>query len=252
MNATIMRNYNCKDEELPVICTIASTSLKRDIADFADYSPKFNTEYINTFEQAIAATIDVVEPQAETMERKMITERMRSEMDGLIDPLNRLSGYIRLAPSLKMSDADFGISQLRKAITAKDPESVIASLHLLNVNITKYMNLLVEQGFGDNLANLFRETASALADDKQKQAAIISNRRLIVQNNMVKFNILYDQLVEILSFGKILYKNSNAAKLQDYTFNSLKKLVHGSSTSSTDAASKTVANAPDTQAGASK
>jgi len=36
------RNYNCKDEELPVICRFAAFSLKRDIADFTAFSPKFN------------------------------------------------------------------------------------------------------------------------------------------------------------------------------------------------------------------
>lgn len=33
------RNFNCKDEELPIIATLAQKNLERDLADFAAYSP---------------------------------------------------------------------------------------------------------------------------------------------------------------------------------------------------------------------
>jgi hypothetical protein len=39
------------------------------------------------------------------------------------------------------------------------------------------------------------------------------------------FNGLNEQLSEILAVGKILYKATDAVKVQDYTFNQLKKLM---------------------------
>ncbi len=46
MKTNSNRSYGCKDEELPVICGYAAFSMKRDLADFTAYSPKFDEEYI--------------------------------------------------------------------------------------------------------------------------------------------------------------------------------------------------------------
>jgi len=238
MNQNNSRNYSCKDEELPVISKFALTSFKRDAADFMDYSPRFNQEYISGFESKITSAINVIEPQSETMERKLITGRLYATMDGLIDPINRLSGYITLAPDLKMSPADFGLAQLRKGANSRDAENVISSLHLVNTNINKYKENLVAEGMNEALVNQFVDAYNSIDSDKQKQNEILSNRRSIVQNNITLLNDLWDTLSEVFSIGKILYKASDAAKLQDYTFNTLKKQVHGTSSTTGDVSTK--------------
>jgi hypothetical protein len=70
------RNYNCKDEELPVICKNASTYLKRDLADFYVFSPVFDMNYVNVFETKIDSIDELVLPKIETEEVKKITKRL--------------------------------------------------------------------------------------------------------------------------------------------------------------------------------
>jgi len=220
------RDYNCKDEELPVICRFAAFSLKRDLAEFTAFSPKFNEAYAAGFETKIAAVSEVVEPKSETLELKTITGRLYGTLDGLIDPINRLSGYIALAKaSLTISSADFGLTQLRKSINTRDAEGAMKNLHTVNANITKFNVILSAQGLTEELSNLFVTAAASIATDKQRQYEIVSNRKTIVQNNLALFNALFDQLSEICTVGKVLYKTTNAVKLQEYTFNDLKKRV---------------------------
>jgi len=220
------RNYNCKDEELPVICRFAAFSLKRDIADFTAFSPKFTAAYAAGFESKIAAVSEVVEPKSETLELKTITGRLYGTLDGLIDPINRLSGYIALAKkNLTISSADFGITQLRKGINTRDAEGALKSLHTVNANIAKFNDILSAQGLTEGLSNAFVAASASIAADKQMQYEIVSNRKTIVQNNIALFNTLFDQLSEICTVGKVLYKTTNALKLQEYTFNELKKRV---------------------------
>ena len=225
------RDYNCKDEELPVICRFAAFSLKRDLADFTAFSPKFNEAYAAAFETKIAAVSEVVEPKSETLELKTITGRLYGTLDGLIDPINRLSGYIALAKAnLTISAADFGITQLRKGINTRDAEGAIKSLHTVNANIAKFNVILGAQGLTEELSNLFVTAATSIAADKQRQYEIVSNRKTIVQNNVALFNGLFEQLSEICTVGKVLYKTSNTVKLQEYTFNELKKRVRRTTT----------------------
>lgn len=227
MNSTQVRNYNCKDEELPVICNYALSSLKRDAVDFLSYSPKFSETYIGDFETKIEGLTDLIEPKSETVQLKNITDGTYNAMDALIDPLNRVIGYIKLGNLEKsISVVDFGLTALRKSINSRDAEGVLKSLHTVNVNLLKYKTELMAQGLTDELLAKFTGAETLIAQGKQKQYEIVSNRRGIVQNNCLVCNEVYAQLTEILTVGKILYKATDNAKLQDYSFNELKKMVN--------------------------
>jgi hypothetical protein len=226
MATTNPRSYNCKDEELAVTCSFAVFSLKRDLADFTAFSPKFNQEYVTGFETKIASVNEMIMPQSETMDLKNITARLYATMNGLIDPINRVSGYLKFAqPVLKISAADFGLATLRKSITAKNAEGVIDNLHIVGNNLTKHAAILEKQGLKAELTARFTDAATSIAADNQKQYEIMSNRANIVQNNLGLFNSLYEQLTEILRVGKILYKATDASKTQEYNFTAMKKKV---------------------------
>lgn len=220
------RIFNCKDEELPVVSKAAAFALKRDLAEFSAYSPKFNGVYVTDFETKITVVTDLLEPQSETLAKKIITERYSATMNGLIDPINRVTGYLNLAKvNLNITPASFGFAALRKSIENHDIEGVIDDLHIVLANIHTYKAPLAEQGLTDGLIDVLTAAFKSMAADKQQQIEITSNRRSIVQNNVSLLNELYEQVGEILSVGKILYKATNPAKLADYTFTELLKNV---------------------------
>jgi hypothetical protein len=226
MAILLPRSFNCKDEELPVICKFTLFNLKRDLADFTAYSPMFNDEYVASLEYKIIEVSDLLEPKSETVQLKAITERLYGTMNALINPINRLTGYINLAhESLNVSPADFGLTLLRKGINSKDAESVIKNLHLVVSNINRNKEILTTQGLQDELIAVFTQSITSVSADKQTQYEIISNRKTLVQNNVGLLNGLFNQITEIMTIGKILYKDNNAAKLQEYTFSELKKRV---------------------------
>lgn len=226
MKTVSLRDYGCKDEELPTLCKFAAFSVSRDLADFSAYSPKFNPIYVKDFETTIAAAAEVIEPESETAEQKAITNRIKSTLDGLLDASNRLTGYLDLAKGkLNMTPTDFGIKHLRKSIASRDSEGAINSLHLINGSIAKYKEILSEQGLKEDLIAKFANAATSIASDKQKQYEMITHRKGIVHNNLSLLNGLYKQLTEILKTGKILYKSTDPVKRQEYTFTDMKKRV---------------------------
>jgi hypothetical protein len=220
------RNYNCKDEELPVICNFVLFSLKRDLAEFSSFSQKFNEGYVTGFETKINGISDLVEPKSETVQLKTITDGVYTAMDGLIDPINRVTGYMTLGKLDKtISVADFGLTQLRKSINTRDGENVMKCLHTVNLNLVKFSTELSPQGLSADLTDKFSTALTVIAEGKQKQYEIVSNRKSIVQNNLSVLNDLYSELCEILAVGKILYKATDSVKLQEYSFSELKKQV---------------------------
>lgn len=243
MSTSNNRIFNCKDEELPVVSKFAAFGLKRDLADFTAFSPTFKLEYVTDFETKISVISDLVEPQAETLAKNLITDRLYATMAGLVKPLNYLSGYLALSKgSLKISDTDFGLIRLRKSINIKDVEGVLANLHVVIANVTTYKAALMEKGLTEEMITGLNLASQSLAADKQQQYEIMSNRKSIVQNNISLLNGVYEQLTEILSVGKIMYKASDAAKLADYTFADLLKKVRQSRKSAPEVAVATENN----------
>lgn len=223
------RSYNCKDEDLPAICSFALISLKRDQADFMAFSPKFNPEFITGFEASIDSVNEIAMPKTETLALKKSTELLYETMEGLIDPINRVSGYLSMAkPVLKMSAADFGLTQLRKDVNSRNAEGTVSKLHTLSANLSRYATELSAQGLTPELSGLFTTAAAAIETENEQQYQILSSRKSIVQNNLNLFNGLNEQLVEILRIGKILYKATNPVKAQEYNFTALKKKVSSS------------------------
>lgn len=220
------RKYNCKDEELIPICKYAAFSLKRDLNDFTAYSPKINDAYVAAFEEKIGEVSEVLNPKIETIMLKSITAELYEAMTGLIDPINKVGGYLKLAgASVPVSAKDFGLPMLRKKANAKDAEGVVQGCKLVHANLLHYKAQLAEQGLTDVLIAVFETTAATVAEKNQKQYEIISSRKNIVQNNLNLFNELFLQLSEICEIGKILYKGKDALKLREYTFTELKKNV---------------------------
>lgn len=221
-----LRDYNCKDEELPVVCKFTALNLNRDLSEFSAYSPRFTSEYVSGFESDIRAAMDLVEPASETLELKMIHADQVSAMDGLLDPINRLGGYVNLAQlSPAISTADFGISSLRKAINKRDPEGVVGSLHVINSNVDKFKPALAEQGLTEELVAQLKLAAVDIDNGKQRLYEIKQRRKALVQNNLSVLNSLFAKQTEILSVGKILYKQTDPVKLQEYSFTQLMKNV---------------------------
>ena len=224
------RNFNCKNEELPVICRFNLFSLKRDQTYFVDYSPIFGEEFIAGYENQINEVNELIQPKNEMTAQKVITERLFNSIDSLIVPVNHLTGYINMSNGeLKITPEGYGLSALRKCIRAKDPEGVMQNLNLIIANNNKYNDVLAEKGFKPELAARFTDAATSIAADKQAQYEMMSNRKLIVQNNMGLLNALNDTLSQVLSIGKILFADTDPAKAKEYTFAQLLKQVHRAS-----------------------
>jgi hypothetical protein len=226
MKNSTPRSFNCKNEELPVVCGFLAISLTRDLSDFTTYSPVFDQAYVDGFKAKTEAVQELVQPKSETLELKLITDNLYGTLDRLISPINYLEGYISLAgKKIPISAADFGLVQLRKSARSRDVENVLTSLHTVTSNINKYKPVLTEKGLSAELINQFSDATISLSEAKKKKYKLVSNRAALVQNNMGLLNELNDHLVEICDIGKILYKQTDKAKLKDYTFTQMMKQV---------------------------
>lgn len=223
------RNFNCKIEELPVVCRFNLSNLKRDLNDFIRYSPIFGDSFVTNYEEQIDNVAELILPKTEIAAQKVITERLHGTISSLIVPVTHLKGYITMCKGISISPKSYGLSALLKSIRAIDPEGVMQNLNVVFSNNNKYAEMLAEKGFKPELAACFTNAAASIAADKQAQYEIISNRKLIVQNNTSTFNALNETLTQVLSIGRIIYANTDPVKAKEYSFTQLKKQVRRAS-----------------------
>ena len=226
MSTNASRNFNCKNEELPIICGFSAISLNRDLNDFSAYSPQFNSGYVEIYKANIDAAQELVQPKAETVQLKMLNEHIYTTLDSLLSVVNHVEGYLGLAQkTVPLTATDFGLTQLRKSCRSRDLENVLAQIRTVKGNMMKYQSELAAKGLSETLIGKFEETEAQLAENRNTKYKIVSNRMSLVQNNIGILNSLHDQLTEICKIGKILYKQTDKAKLNDYTFSYLMKQV---------------------------
>ena len=220
-----IKNYNCKNEELPVIAEYLSFSLKRDLDDFTAFSPKFNDVYVAAFEAKIVEVTEILNPHAETVSLKSVTAHLYKDMDALIDPIARTERYVKMAgAAISISVKDFGLVKLRQKIRSRDAEGVLAELKMVNGYIDTYKLALSAQGLSDEMIALFANSATLIHDNNQRQYEILSGRKKLVENNLHLFNELYSVIAEICDTGKVIYRGKPGAQ-KEYTFSELKKRV---------------------------
>jgi hypothetical protein len=220
------KSYNCKDEELLVICRNAVKCLKRDLTDFIAFSPIFDETYIVGFEEKINFVDGLVCSKTETAELKKITRRLYETMDSLIDPIAKIHSYLLLAKkTVGVSAKDIGLAMLSRKISDRDAEGTRQTLLFVITFLEKYRVQLYAVGFSDSVIDQFNDAVSSITEDNKLQFNIINKRKAILQTNVSVLNDLYAQLIYVLNVGKSLYKNVNTLKFKEYSFSSLKKGV---------------------------
>jgi len=221
-----VRMFSCKYEELLPISKFTLFSLKRDIAEFSAFSNRFNDEYVTETEAMINVVENLLEPQAETLSFKMISRTMEQQVSELNKLLLHIEGYLKLMKNVPgVTPKTFGVTALHKCMYSYEYEGLLKNLKLLISNVLNNLTALQDRGMPAVMPQTLQKLHDVIAENRQKQFEIKSNRAAIVQNNIKTLNDLYLRLSEIYSIGKVLYKITDPAKYGDYTFSALLKKV---------------------------
>ena len=221
MNEPIQKLFSCKYEELAPIGRFILFSLRRDIVEFGAFSSRFNGSYVSETETLIVAVENLIDPQSETLAKSLISKRMIDTLGSFSINIDKVEGYLKLSKNdLGITPSAFGITQLRKNINDKNYEAVLKLTTALIAAIEKYKARLAFYGLTNEVVSNLTNALNSLKNDYQQRYEILSNRRLIVQNNLGTLNDLYLRINEIGTIGKIIFKN-DSVKLSEYTFSKL-------------------------------
>lgn len=224
------KKFNCKIESLSVIGGFLLVSFVNDKQKFIDYSPVFNDPFEANFRTKQILCAEMVTAEEVVKLQKSTTIQLGKKMTDLRLVLNPLEGYIKLAGAkLDIQVADFGVKQVRDAISAKMPEPALSGLKLLVANLNRNKAALETVGYKAATVDELGVYISEITALNEKQNEL-KNKRSRTSDEIIKENnALWDIMAVVFNGGRAIFRGVDEVKLREYTFAHVKKRVQSAS-----------------------
>lgn len=219
------KNFHCKIEDLPAIADFVLACIRRDIADFNNYSELFNQEYLSDLNLKKQECTDLIMTDSVNIALKSVTKRLYENLKKLRTLLVLMEGYIILAKK-DINNDKLGIVKIRKNIKAGNVEGVVFSLRVFINNLNEWETILTSKGMKQEHIEALDHLLTIIESLNMEQNELLSKRSQNCLNNMNMFNNLWDMLSDIMLVGKAIYKSTNESKLKDYTMLQIKRRMN--------------------------
>ncbi len=219
------KNFHCKIEDLPAIADFVLACIRRDIADFNNYSELFNQEYLSDLNLKKQECTDLIMTDSVNIALKSVTKRLYENLKKLRTLLVLMEGYIILAKK-DINNDKLGIVKIRKNIKAGNVEGVVFSLRVFINNLNEWETILTSKGMKQEHIEALDHLLTIIESLNMEQNELLSKRSQNCLNNMKMFNNLWDILSDIMLVGKAIYKSTNESKLKDYTMLQIKRRMN--------------------------
>ena len=233
------RKFNCKIEEVPAIAGYLAQRLRADLVDFIEFSDIYSEDYITQLVAQINVCNQLIAPDAFTKEIKTITNQIDEKAKTLRISLNKVEVYFGMADGKMTITADsMGAKQLRDSINNGNSEGIVKHSHNLLSNINNNLAVLQTKGLKPTLVEEMTQLVNDIETFGNDQNFRITERNRHTDENIGKYNELWDMNTFILDTGRALYRGINATKLDDYTLATILKRLNAKGTSKKDEAPK--------------
>jgi hypothetical protein len=219
--------FHGRIEVLPVIGQFVVESYSRDVADFSAYSPVFTVGLVAEIEKQIELCRNATRSWIFIKELKTVSVALYATIGSVRVKMNALEGYVHLAGStLDLTYADFGIVEVRRAVSRKNAETVPEAIRQLLINVKRNFTALQAVGMQQTLYAEIEKLAMEIDRLNARQNVVESERNLQTEADLHLFNDLWLAIAPIFETGKALYRGVDEARLKDYTFAQLEKRLH--------------------------
>ncbi len=238
------KNFSCKIEELPSVAEWCNSLLKNNLDDFKDYSPDFNSQYVNSVGEKITIVSDLVSTKLYLGDVSVITRKLYDNMDAARPWLLKLEGYIKRAESTLITPAkNFDIKLVRANIRSRDAEGFSKNLTSLLQICDKNASILEAKGMKPELIAKLKDILLNNSKFAKEQNDSILLKEKAVNDNMKTLNDLWKDCQNIMDAGKRIYKYNKPEMIKNFTMTHIKKLInHTSAKNNTSNDNNTVAN----------
>lgn len=221
-------------EELPVVADLLLLLLKRDQDYFTSFSLDFNEVYRTNVETQILRIQNLTSPQTISAEKAKLTSTRYQVMEQIKHVLNRVDAYVyRASDQLQVLSADFGIREAKQELKRKNVEGSVMRMKEVEQNIANNLRALQTKGYKIELGLELQTLTQRMADMNLLKIEMISQRKQLVIDNHIQYQLLWNFIVEISDIGKLVMR-ADKSKADEYKFCNLLNHIRKATTGSRD------------------
>ena len=216
---------NCRIAEVPLIGRIYIANLQRDMELLAVKYKYYTAESIKEQLDKLVVVEGLVSPVTVLESKKTVTKRIRTTIHEIRTHLNDLERFIKHSKNLSLPLKSFRLHEVREMIKSRNVDGLIQCTKDTMVFVDDNLAALKLKGLTVEERQYYDDVIEQLAADKVLQAAKVSTRRVLSQDNINTINDFLRDMVLGLGDGYSFF-HDNPALQKDYTFVHLHVLVH--------------------------
>ena len=219
---------NCRISEVPLIGRMYISNLQRDIdLLFAKYK-YYTSENTKMQLDKLILVEGLISPVTVLESKKTVTKRIKTTMEEIRPHLKDLENFINHTKKLSLPLESFRLHEIREMIKIHNIDGVIQCIKDTMVFVDENLAALKLTGLTDEERQYYEDVIAKLAADKVLQAAKVSTRRVLSQDNINTINDFASDMLLGLSDGFAVFAK-NPALQKDYVFVHLRgqvRLLH--------------------------
>ncbi len=208
--------------EIPVLADRILNSFKRDKSYFEKYSPKFNYEFLTTFEEKVNRLINLADSQTDNGQIMLAKEKIGTLISNFNPLLDILQTYLqRNFPITGLRVADFRLNDLRETLNKKCVWEIQRSCMKLINRLEENLEDFIDKGFIMILISDFRFLIKKLSEVEDELAEAIHQQGVVSDEFLYIDNQVVDFLNTIIESTTAVFGEDDSAKRDDYAIEKL-------------------------------
>ena len=208
---SIQRDYRMADADLSMFASNLTATVNADIADFAEFgidAAKMTafTALCNQFE-SLPTDNSII---GDVMEASYLRDEQRNL---LLDQMHKLAGRVEA----KWGADSFQYRKLDFSQPSRLTDNLLAQTgRVMHLKLSGYLTQLSEFGLTQALLDDFLAQIETFEIKKNNQSLVDAMRREKTFERIKMGNEVYEMVVRLCNFGKMLYEKKNPAKYQSF------------------------------------
>ena len=216
-------NHHFSPTDIPILADRILGNFKRDFSYFEQYSPKFNYEFLASFEDKVNRLLNLVGASQTSNDRNSQSKEKIALIINSFNPLlDILRSFLRSNfPKTGLRVSDFRLNEVREALNKKCVWEVQRSCLKLIGQLEDKFEDFIDKGFMSVLIADFHFLIKKLGNLEDELAEVTHQQGMVSDEYRYIDNQVVDFLNTIVESTTAVFGEDDCAKRDDYTIEKL-------------------------------
>jgi len=213
--------------EIPIIANQVLRNYRRDRSYFEHYSPKFNNEFLISFEEKVDTIVHHPSQQALENEIAKADEKIKAIINHFNPLLDITEAFIRCVPKVSgLTIEIFSLDKLRDALNRRCIWEILRSCHKMINELELQIEEFIDRGFHSVILNDYHAIMEKLKNSEAELADLTHLRDMIANEYLVADSQVEYYIKTIIDSLPKVFGENNTDKKVEYSIEKLITQAH--------------------------